>query len=418
MASQIVMRACILSIGSELLRGDIVDTNSAYLARELTNLGFEVVRVATYPDTLATLTEGVSDALRAANVIVCTGGLGPTADDLTRDAVAAALGEDISLDAGLSDRIERQFASMQRSMPESNLRQSGLIPSATVIPNDRGTAPGWYVEREGRLIVTLPGPPNEMKPMWREFVAPRLEAMTPGQTSIRSLMTFGMGESAVEDRLEAVIRWRPEVTVATYAKETGVQVHISARTTLKADADSLADEAAARVRSSLGDAVYGEGTETLASAVGRVLRRADATFAVMESASGGELSNLITDVDGSSAYFVGGMIAYTRATKRACGVDDSVMDQYGLISPQTARAMASAVREGLSSTFGIGITGIAGSEEVEGHPPGTCFVAVATPDAHMDAEIHRPGERAVAKRYFAHSALDLLRKSIGAVESV
>lgn len=410
------MRAIILSIGSELMRGDIVDTNAAFLSRELSLLGFEVTRVAAYPDALDSLSTAIGDALEIATVTVCTGGLGPTQDDLTRDAIAAALGEALYYDEDLFQQIEQRFSLMRRRMPESNRRQAMLIPSAEAIHNAHGTAPGWFVQHEGRVIVAMPGPPKEMQPMWRDGVTARLETLLPGHPAMISLMTFGLGESAVEERIKDIIAERPDVIVATYAKEAGVQVHISARAGTAQEAEALVRSAEARVRGRLGEAVFGHADDTLSAVVGRALRERRATLAVMESASGGDLASLITNNPGSSTYFLGGVVAYTRETKRASGVDDDVMERHGLISPQTAASMAAAARTRLGATVGLGITGIADGETIEGHPPGTCFVALDAPGTQEVREIHRPASREVAKRFFAQSALDLLRRHVSTIE--
>ena len=416
MAGEMTVRAVILSIGSELMRGDIVDTNAAFLSRELSMLGFEVCRVGAYPDQLEELTEAVSDALRDADVTVCTGGLGPTLDDLTRDAIAAALGEDLYFDEALYDDIEQRFALLRRKMPESNRRQAALIPSAKAIPNANGTAPGWFVTHEGGVIVAMPGPPKEMQPMWGDLVLPQLQALLPGHLAMVSLMTFGLGESAVEERIAEVIAGHPDVTVATYAKDAGVQVHISARADTAIAAEELAQQAESRVRALLGEAIFGFAEDTLSSVVGQALLDLHATLAVMESASGGDLASLITNNPGSSEYFVGGIVAYTRDAKCAFGVDPEIMEQHGLISPQTALSMAAAVRARLRADVGLAVTGIAGGDTVEGHAPGTCFVALDLPGSQEVREIHRPASREVAKRFFAQSALDLLRRHASSIE--
>jgi nicotinamide-nucleotide amidase len=417
MAGEIAVRAVILSIGSELMRGDIVDTNAAFLSRELSTLGFEVRRVGAYPDVLDELTRAVSDALCSADVTVCTGGLGPTQDDLTREAIASAVGEELYFDEALFGEIEQRFALLRRNMPASNRRQASLIPSAEAISNANGTAPGWFVTHNGTMVVAMPGPPKEMQPMWGEQVVPRLQRLLPGHLSMVSLMTFGLGESAVEERIAEVIASRPEVTVATYAKDAGVQVHISARAGTPDAAEALVHQAETRVRHLLGNAVYGNAEDTLSSVVGRSLRDRRATLAVMESASGGDLASLITNNPGSSEYFLGGVVAYTRDTKSAFGVDAEVMDRHGLVSPETALSMAAAARTRLGAAVGLGVTGIAGGDAVEGHPPGTCFVALDLPGRQEVREVHRPASREVAKRFFAQSALDLLRRHTSSIES-
>lgn len=406
------VRAAILSVGSELLRGDIVDTNAAFLARQLSQLGFQVWQVTQVGDCLAELTAAVADALERSEVVISTGGLGPTQDDLTRQAIAAAVGEEPFEDPILAGQIEARFAAMGRAMPASNRQQALLIPSGRALPNPNGTAPGWEVEREGRIIFALPGPPLEMQPMWEAEVRPGLERLLPGATAMRSLMTFGLGESLVEQMIEPLLHRWSAVTIATYAKTGGVQVHITARAAGQSEAKALAAEAERAVAGRLGPAIFGRGDQTLAQVVGELLRQRQLTLAVMESASGGELANLITAVPGSSQYFQGGVVAYTETAKVAQGVDPAVLATHGLISPQTALAMARAARERFATPLGVGITGIAGDSPMEGQPPGTVWLAAAFHGQEEIQEIHRPGRRDVVKRHAAQSALDLVRRML------
>lgn len=412
------MGSVVLSIGSELLRGDIVDTNAAFLTRELSQLDFEVQWVEQIGDDLVRLRDAVSRAFGAAEITVCTGGLGPTQDDLTRQAIAAALGEQLESDPALVEALRARFGGLQRPMPENNLQQATLIPSARPIPNPNGTAPGWFVEKDGKLIVAMPGPPSEMRPMWRDAVLPQLRASGSTHLATRALMTFGVGESTVEDRIADIIAWRPDVTVATYAKRNGVQVHITARAPTAGDAETLAREAEVRVRKVLDGAVFGTGDVTLSEVVGHELARRGLTLATMESCSAGELANLITNTPGASDYFPGGIVAYTRETKVRYGVEQEIMDKHGLISGETALAMARAARRQFQSDIGIGLTGIAGTEAVESKPPGTCFVSVVAPSSEITRELHRPAPRETFKEFVAQSALDMLRRHLTGIEDV
>jgi nicotinamide-nucleotide amidase len=404
------VRASVLSIGAELLRGDIVDTNAPFLAQELAKLGFDVRRMAQAGDVLSDLTDEFRAALAIADVVLCTGGLGPTQDDLTRHAIAAALDETITVDENVVREIEARFRTMRRGMPERNRQQAEVIPSAAVIANPNGTAPGWYVEKAGKVIATMPGPPREMEPMWHDSIRPRLESLLPGTRVQRSLMTFGIGESAVEELLDDLIAWRPDVIVATYAKESGVQVHITATSADADAAGALADQAEQRARAVLDDAVFGTGDTTLSVALGLLLESRGLTAATMESVTGGQVASAITDTNGSSQYFLGGVVAYTREAKAAHGVDAGIMNAHGLISEETARAMAMAARTAFNADVGIGSTGVAGAESVEDKPPGTCYVAVAYGDRTEVRAIHRRGSREMSKRYFAQCALDLARR--------
>lgn len=410
------MRAVVLSIGSELLRGDIVDSNAAFLTRQLSQLGFQVRRVVQVGDDLEVLTGAVSAAIEEAEVVLCTGGLGPTQDDLTREAIAAAVGEEMYCHEQALRVVEGRFASMGRRMPASNRRQAMLIPSAESIPNPHGTAPGWFVRTAGKAVAAMPGPPSEMEPMWRDSVEPRVETLLSGAVAMLSLMTFGLGESAVEERVEEVIRWRPDVTVATYAKAAGVEVHITARASSEEEAARLLGDADHMVRARLGEAIYGTGDDTLPAAVGRELERRGLSLAVMESATGGTVASMVTDQQGSSAYFRGGIVSYSRESKERFGVDAHVVNEHGLISPETALAMARAVRHLLGADVGLGLTGIAGTEPVEDKPPGTMFLGLSMDACEEVREIHRPGPRGIVKGFAAQCALDLLRRRLQAPE--
>lgn len=406
------MRAAVLSIGSELLRGDIVDTNAAFLTRQLSRLGFEVQRVEQIGDDLDQLCAAVSRAYAESDVLLCTGGLGPTQDDLTRQTIANALDEEISLDAELVRTLEERFATMGSRMPARNRQQATLIPSAQPIPNPNGSAPGWYVVKNDRAIIALPGPPSEMQPMWQDWVLPHLETQLVGKVSMQSLMTFSVGESTVEERIDPVIHWRKEVTVATYATINGVEIHVTARASTQEEAETLSGAAVTKLRERLGEAIYGSERSTLAAAAGELLANQGLTLAVMESCTGGALSNMITDEAGSSRYFRGGIVAYTREAKARFGVDEPTMDEHGLISQQTAISMARAVARECDADIGLGVTGIAGDEPLEGQSPGTVYVAYHMPDAEDVREIHRPSSRDVVKRFSAQCALDLLRRHL------
>lgn len=407
------MRAAVLSVGSEILRGDIVDTNAPYLARELSELGFEVTGIRAAGDDLGSLTEAVRQSLDDADVLLLSGGLGPTEDDLTRGALARVFGEEVSEDPELMREIEHRFARLGRPyVPGNNRRQAQLIPSATPVPNPNGTAPGWLIRKSGKVVAAMPGPPLEMQPMWLDTVRPQVERLLPGSVAMRSLMTFGIGESALEEQISDIIHLRADVIVATYAKENGVQVHVTARAASSDEAELAAGEAEAMLRERLGTAVFGSGDTTLAAAIGRLCSEQGMTLGVMESATGGMIGALITSHPGSSDYFRGSMVAYASEIKVRYGVSEEVIAQHGVVSPQTAAAMASAARTALGCDAGIGLTGITGTYSIDGHPPGTCFIAVDVNHFTRAAEIHRPGARTTAQRFFAQSALNLLRLAL------
>lgn len=406
------MRGAILSIGDELLRGDIVDTNAAFLATQLSRLGIDVCHIEQAGDDVVALTDAVERSVGQADITLCTGGLGPTQDDLTRDAIASALNEEPYYDPDIIRWLEERFALWSRPMPKRNRQQAQLIPSASAIPNPNGTAPGWMVRKDGRYIVAMPGPPSEMIPMWEESVLPIVSALLPNTVTMRSLVTFGLGESAVEEKITDIINWRPDVTVATYAKSAGIEIHITARSAVQSESEQLADEAIQRIQARLGKTVVGPGGATLSGVIGQHLKTASLTLAIMESCTGGLLSSYVTDHAGSSDYFKGGIVAYTQEAKIAHGVNATIAEEFGLYSEEMAQEMARAAREHFGTDIGMGLTCIAGENALEGKASGTVFIAFDMEGFVESREVRRPGDRHTIKNFGALCALDLLRRHL------
>lgn len=406
------MKAEIISVGTELLLGEIVDTNASFLAQQLSLLGIDLYWISQVGDNRGRLLEVLQRAWGRSDLILVSGGLGPTDDDLTREAIADLLGEEMTVDPGLEKWLRESFSRFGLGMPLSNLKQATLIASALSIPNPFGTAPGWWVEKEGRVLVTMPGVPQEMRRMWSEEVLPRLRPYTGAAVLLtRTLKVMGKGESEVEELLHEFVS-SPNPTLATYAKEDGIHVRLAAKATDRGAAAAMIEELEGRVREILGTFIYGVDDESLAQVVGRLLQERELTLATMESCTGGHLANAFTDVPGSSAYFKGGLVAYTREAKAAWGVDPALMDQYGQVSPQVASAMARAARERLAAHVGVGITGVAGPEEVEGKPAGTMHIAVENRSRVRVASGVYPRSRLDVKRVATLRALNLVRRSL------
>ena len=409
------MKADIISIGTELLMGELVDTNSAYLAARLPPIGIELQRITHARDDLDALTEVLRQASQRSDVVLTTGGLGPTDDDLTREAIASLLGETLYVDAESLERLREIFRRRGANMAQTNVKQANLIPSALPIPNDHGTAPGWWVESGGGIIVAMPGPPGEMHPMWETQVEPRLRERSDGSVILtRSLKTHGLGESAINE-LIAPLFHLPDVALGMYAQAQGVQVRLRARAASSEEAASMLSPVEAELRRLLGDNVWGADEDVLEERVGRELARRGLTLAVMESCTGGLLSHSITQVAGSSDYFMGGIVSYTNDVKAAWGVDPSLIREHGVVSPEVARDMARACREAMNADIGIGITGVAGPDELEGQPVGTVHMGYS----HQWGEHHLtrrfPGQRALIKQRATVQALlelwELLRNN-------
>ncbi len=408
------MQAEIISIGTELLLGEILDTNAQYLGARLPALGIDLFYTSKVGDNLERLAGVIERAWGRSDMVITTGGLGPTEDDLTREAIARVLDEKVSVDPELERQLREFFDRRGVTMPERNLTQATLIPSARALPNPRGTAPGWWVERQGRIIVAMPGPPVEMQRMWEKEVAPELERRSAGRRTVlvaRTLKTMGLGEAHVDEMVSPLLKSN-NPTIGVYARADGVQLRIAAKAPDRDQARRLIQPVEDEMRRILGNAVWGADDDTLEGVIGDLLRRSDLTLATMESCTGGLLANTITNVSGSSDYFRGGLVAYTTEMKIDWGVDREIIAEHGVVSAECAREMARAVRERLGSDVGIGITGVAGPEPQEEQPPGTIHIGLDagfTVPQHISYQFAQ-GREAV-KRRAVTTALALMRRA-------
>lgn len=402
------MRAEILSIGTELLLGHITDTNASWLAQQLGALGIDLFYVSQVGDNIDRLSATLHQARERSDLVVMSGGLGPTEDDLTREAIAAVLHEQPFVEPELETNLRAFFASRGIAMPERNVKQAWTLPSVTILPNPIGTAPGWWAERDGKIMVAMPGVPYEMMRMWRSEVLPRLRPRSADSLFTRILRVAGMGESSVEARLDAVLH-SANPTVATYAKRDAVDVRITAKASTAEQAQALVAGVEEQVRATLGQHIFGMDDETPQSVVLDMLMERGLTLATMESCTGGLLSSLITDIPGSSNAFRGGLISYATELKETWGVPAEVIATHGVISVETARAMASAARERTGASVGVGVTGVAGPDEQEGKPVGTVHIAVVSPTGARDTSQNFRGPRNEIKLRAAYTALNLIR---------
>lgn len=410
------MRAEILSCGTELLLGHITDTNATYLAQSLSALGIDLYFVSQVGDNQGRIVETLKRAWERSDLIVMTGGLGPTEDDLARESISALLGETMQVDPTLENELRTYFSNRRARMPERNVKQATLIPSAKVLPNPVGTAPGWWVEKDGHIIVAMPGVPREMYRMWEQEAIPRLRPYTGGLIFTQILRVSGLGESAVEERLVSLIHSN-NPTIATYAKSDAIDVRITAKADTSEEAECLVSDMEVQVRQILGHHIFGTNKETLQSVVGSLLQARNQTLAVMESFTGGLLSSVITDVPTSSRHFIGGVAAYSGKVKEQMGVPHEVIEQYGTVSEETVRAMAHAIRERFGADFGLGITGVGGPDEQEGKAVGTVHIAIEGPEGFVTGM--GPGwrgGRADNKRFAILTALNLLRLHLEGVK--
>ena len=406
------MKAEIIAIGTEILLGEIVDTNSAWLARQLPALGIDLNHTSVVGDNLGRVTEALRQARERSDLVLTTGGLGPTEDDLTREGICTLLGEEPSVDPQLERRLHAFFERRGYPMPESNVKQAWLIPSARAIDNPRGTAPGWWTERDGCVIVSMPGVPPEMERMWRHEVAPALEGRSGEVLVTRTLKTAGIGEGTVDEMARPAFR-TPGTGIGTYARADGVHLRIGAKAPTREEAQRRIEPVERQLDTIFGNAIWGRDEETLEGVVGDILRARGQTVATMESATGGLLASTLTDTPGASAYFTGGLVTYALQQKVAAGVPADVIEEFGVVSAETAAAMALAVRRRLASDYGVGITGSLGPEPQGNEPPGTVFIAVADPNGGTQClKTQMSQGRAATKRRAITTALTLLRRSM------
>ncbi len=403
------MRAEIVSIGTEIMLGEIVDTNAAFIASQLPEFGIDLLHVSQVGDNPARLREVFARAWERSELTIASGGLGPTEDDVTREAVSAVLGEEVHVDDEQRALLEQRFGHRGAALVERNMKQAWLIPSSIAIPNPRGTAPGWWVERDGHVIVLMPGPPQEMTFMWEQQVAPRLEERASAILVSHTIKTASLGESQVDQMLADLLD-TTNPSVGIYARRDGIHVRLSAKAPTREEAWRLIHPLAEQVRGILGSTVWGEDEDTLQAGVGRLLRDRGMTLAVMESATGGAIASAITDVAGSSDYFRGSLVTYATEAKIAHGVPAEVPLMHGVISRETAEAMAAAAREQLGADLGLGLTGIAGGDEVEGQPPGTMHIALTDGERTEYQTYSYYQGRDAAKRRATTVALDLVRR--------
>jgi nicotinamide-nucleotide amidase len=406
------MRAEILSIGTELLLGQIVDTNANFLAQQLPALGLDLFYVSQIGDNLQRLSAAFKTGLARSDVIITSGGLGPTEDDLTREAIADVLGEKMTVQPDLEASLREFFVRRGRTMPERNVKQATTIASGTYLPNPVGTAPGWWVEHDGKVIVSMPGVPHEMHKMWAEQAQPRLARLITGGVIVsRLLKLVGIGESNAEEALGDLTR-SVNPTLATYAKSDGIHLRLTAKAASREEAEYLLDAFEPGVRERVAEWVYGGESDTLPSVVGAILRERGLSLAVAESATGGQLASLITDAPGASDYFRAGYVAYSAAAKETLGVSAAVIREHGTVAQETTRALAAASRQAAGADVSIATTGNAGPGASEDKPVGVLHIVVDIQGRQTAHETRYSTTRTEYKRRGALDALYLLWREL------
>ena len=414
----------LVNTGSELMLGRVLNTHQQWLCRELADLGYIVSRQVAVPDTGAAIGAAVGEALARADVVITTGGLGPTSDDLTRDRIAELLGRKLREDPEVLAHITQFFQSRKRHMPESTRVQALVPEGARVLPNPNGTAPGLAVEirpnpfREGvtSWLIMLPGPPRELRPMFLEAVVPLMRNVLPLPEPFvcRTLRALGLGESVVEERVAGRLAElvRTGLELGYCARPGQVDVRLGAR---GANAENIVSRAEAIVRERLGNHLYGQSDEDIETTIVELLTRRGETLGLAESCTGGCIAHRLTNVPGASAVLLGGLVTYSNATKQEfLGVRSETLQAHGAVSEQVAREMAEGARRKIAASYALGVTGIAGpGGGSESKPVGTVFIALAGPFETIVEKHFNPFDRETFKQVTAQAALDLLRRKLG-----
>ncbi|MGC9969108.1 MAG: competence/damage-inducible protein A [Bryobacteraceae bacterium] len=409
------MNAEIIAVGSELLTPQRIDTNSLWLTDQLNSLGVEVTTKTIVGDDRERLAIAVRAACARSDVVILTGGLGPTEDDVTRDAVAGALRRTQVFRQNICDAIERRFRRTNRAMAEINKRQAFVIEGAEALPNPNGTAPGQWIQDGARAIMLLPGPPNELKPMFTRECLPRLQALLPPQViRTQSYRIALMPESEVDQRIAPVYTKYKNPVTTILAAAGDIQIHLRARCSTAAEAESLLAEVGPLIEAILGDSIYAKNLDPLEVVVGKALRARSQTLSVAESCTGGLVAERITSVPGASDYFLGGFLTYTdRIKTELLGVPADLLREHTAVSEPVAEALARGARERTGSTWALSVTGVAGpTGGTEATPLGTVIVGLAGPDACSTRRARFLGDRDRVRALAAQLALDVLRREL------
>jgi nicotinamide-nucleotide amidase len=410
------MKACILAIGSEMLTPFRVDTNSLFITERLNTIGYDVRLKAVVADDIDELASMIAGVLAWADLLVVTGGLGPTEDDMTRDAVARVLGIELDVDETIVERLRERFARRGMTMPDINRRQAMVPRGAQVLPNPNGTAPGLWLEKGGTSIVLLPGPPREMKPMLEAVIAERLAPKAKGRGLFRRVLKItGRAESEVDAQASPVYGpWTARalpISTTILAVLGQIELHLTAQASTKAEADAALDAAVGELHEALGPSVYSVDGRALEHVVGDLLREHKMTIAAAESCTGGLLMSRLTDVPGSSDYVDRGVVCYSnRAKTDLAGVPEPLIEEHGAVSEPVAKAMAQGIRSRAGTNVGVGITGIAGpGGGTPDKPVGTVAIAVVVDEEIRVRTFQFLGSREMVKFQAAQSALNMTR---------
>ena len=408
------MNAELIAVGTEILLGDIVNTDAQLISQGLSELGINVFYQTVVGDNPSRLRHVVETARDRADIIITTGGLGPTLDDLTKETLAAVFGKKLALHQPSLDRIKGFFQTIGREMTPNNEKQAWLPEGCTVFTNEWGTAPGCAFEAYGKHVLMLPGPPRECNPMWKECAMPYLYKLAGGCIVSRNIRVFGLGESNMEAILHDMMEQSKNPTIAPYAKTSECFARVTAKADTPEECEKLLDPVVEKICGLLGEDVYGVDVDSLEQVVGDGLRQRGMTLAVAESCTGGLLSKRITDVPGCSDYYLGGVCSYANEVKmKVLGVRKETLDTVGAVSPEVAEQMAEGVAQALGADVGVGITGVAGpGGGTDEKPVGLVYISIWHKGRHFTRKMQSMNGRDRIRMQAASTALDLIRRNV------
>lgn len=407
------MNAEILAVGTEILLGDIVNTNAQYIAQGLAELGIDVFYQTVVGDNPDRMKTAMNIAFERADIIITTGGLGPTGDDLTKEIGAEYFGRKLILDEKALDRIKKFFDKMKRPMTDNNVKQAMVPVNSTVMYNENGTAPGIIIEDNNKILIMMPGPPKEMKPMFSKQVKPYLASKQNHTLVSRTLRIAGVGESAMESMVRDMIDRQSNPTIAPYAKDTESILRITASAKTTEEAEKIIEPIAEEIYRRFGDSVYAEGETSIQETVAKILIDKKVTIAVAESCTGGLVAAKLIEYPGISEVLLEGAVTYSNeAKKRRLGVKEETLSAYGAVSAETAAEMAKGIAMTSGADIGVSTTGVAGPGPSEGKPEGLVYVGVYMGGKSYVKELHLAGKRNVIRERAAYSALDFLRRKL------
>lgn len=408
------MRAEILAVGTELLMGQIANTNAQYISSKLPNVGVGVYYHSVVGDNPERLSQSLRLALERCDVVITTGGLGPTQDDLTKETIAKAFGHKLVLHEESLDSIKAHFQKVGRKMAASNEKQAYMPENSIILKNNNGTAPGCIIEDGNKIVIMLPGPPSEMKPMFDDFVLPYFKKKTDVVIESKFLKVFGIGESEMESRIMDLIDTQTNPTIATYVKEGEVTIRLSAQVKEGEDAGTIMQPVIEEIRKKAGECLYSEDNKTLDMVCGNLLLEKNITLATAESCTGGLVSETLTNIPGISRVFLGGVVSYSNEAKmNFLGVKETTLQQHGAVSRETAAEMAEGIKARMKTDLGVSITGIAGPDGgTPEKPVGLVYLGLATPKGTFTKELRLSGNRTRIRSISAFNAFDMIRRYI------